>query len=249
MPADHSLLRISLTPIRQAFAIGARAYSLHHALDDALGDHRCALRLRLVGGDGGEHFVLLLFLVGEELRVERLRQLRAVAIERVGFQREPPGEEIGLLAVGDGRIVRHVDGLGDGAGDERLRRRHHADMAVDRQIALALAPARRGAVEHRQMPGIEPRRPFERHRPAGKFVGGLDLALAEADLGQEVEISLIQPLGLKPKRGREKVLAQRPFVENEFDVEGRRHGLLDRSDLLRREAARREALVVDARRA
>src|SRR4249920_939189 len=105
MTADYRLLRISLAPIRQAFSIGAGAYPLDHALDDALGDDGGALHLRLIGGDGGKHFVLLFLLVGEELRVERLRQLRAVAVERVGFEREPPGELIGLLAVLDARVV------------------------------------------------------------------------------------------------------------------------------------------------
>ena len=56
---------------------------------------------------------------------------------------------------------------------------------------LPLRPHGRGAVEHRQMLRDQPRRAFERHGPAGKFVGGLDLALAEADLGQEVEIGLV----------------------------------------------------------
>ena len=94
--------------------------------------------------------------------------------------------------------------------------------------------------------GVEPRRAFERHRPAGEFVGGLDLALAEADLGQEVEIGLIQPLELQSKHAGEELLAERPFVEHEFDVESRGHGLLDRRDLLVREAARRQRLVIDA---
>src|SRR3990172_11011341 len=142
MTTDYRLLRISLTPIRQALTIGARAHPLDHALDDALGDHRRALRLWLVRGDRSEHFVLLLLLVGEELRIKRLRQLGAVAIERVGLEREPPGELIGLLAIFNARVVRHIDGLGDGAGDEGLRRRHHADMALDREETLALAPAR-----------------------------------------------------------------------------------------------------------
>ena len=72
-----------------------------------------ALGLRLVGGDGGQNLLLLVLLVGQKLGVERLRQLGAVAIERVGLEREPPGEEIGLLAVLDACLVRHVDGLGD----------------------------------------------------------------------------------------------------------------------------------------
>ena len=93
--------------------------------------------------------VVLVLLVGDELALQRLRELRAVAVERVGLERELPGQQIGRLAVLDGGVVRHVDGLGDRARDERLRRRHHADVALDREIALADAAARVGAVEHR----------------------------------------------------------------------------------------------------
>ena len=73
-------------------------------------------------------------------------------------------------------------------------------MAVHRQEPLALAAARRGAVEHRQMLGVEARRAFERHRSAGIFVGGVDLPLGEADLGQEVEIWLVDALSRQPER-------------------------------------------------
>ena len=71
--------------------------------------------------------------------------------------------------------------------DEGLRRRHHADVAFDREIALAGAAARIGAVEHRIVLGLEVRRAFDRHGAADMDVGGLDLALGEAERGEEVE--------------------------------------------------------------
>ena len=114
------------------------------------------------------HLVGVLLLVGEELRVQRLRQLGAVAVERVGLQRQPPGEHVGVLAVLDRGVVRHVDGLGDRAGDERLRRRHHADVALDREVALADPAAGVGAVEHRIVLGLQVRRAFHRHRAAAE---------------------------------------------------------------------------------
>src|SRR5581483_2607695 len=49
------------------------------------------------------------------------------------------------------------------------------------------------------------------------------------------------------ERPGEEVLAERPLVEHELDVEGRRDRLLDRGELLRREAAPGKALMVDAR--
>jgi hypothetical protein len=53
-----------------------------------------------------------------------------------------------------------------------------------------------------QMLGVQPRRAFERHGAAGIFVGSLDLALAEANLRQEIEIGLVDTLRLEAKRRR-----------------------------------------------
>ena len=134
--------------------------------------------------------------------LQRLGELRAVAIERVGLERELPGEQVGLLAVLDRRLVRHVDGLGDRARDEGLRRRHHADVALDREIALADLAARIGAVEHRIVLGLEVRRAFDRHRAADMDVGGLDLALGEAEMREQVEGGRGEDLGGHAERSR-----------------------------------------------
>ena len=138
--ADRRLLRIALAAIRQAAALGA----LDHALDDPLG-HGNRLHGRGLG-----HDLLGLLLILDELRGERLDELGAVAIEGIGLQPEAPGQHIGLLAILDRGRVRHVDGLGDGARDEGLGGRHHADMALGGEEALADAAAGIGAVEDRQ---------------------------------------------------------------------------------------------------
>ena len=153
--------------------------------------------------------------------------MRAVAVERVGLERQLPGQQIGFLAVLDRRLVRHVDGLGDGAGDERLRRRHHADVAFDREVALAGAAARIGAIEHRIVLGLQMRRAFHRHGAADMDVGGLDLALAEAERGEEIEGGRGKVLGGDAELVAAEVFAQRPSVEGELDVEGGRQRLLD----------------------
>src|ERR1043166_1774825 len=49
--------------------------------------------------------LVLLVLVGDELRVERLRELRAVAVERIGLEPQLPREQIGGLAILDPRLV------------------------------------------------------------------------------------------------------------------------------------------------
>ena len=182
------------------------------------------------------------------MRVERLRQFRAVAIERVGLQAEAPGEHVGVLAILDRRVVRHVDGLRDRAGDERLRRRHHADVALDREIALANAPAGVGAIEHREMLGLEIGRAFERHRAAGVRVGGLDLGLGEAERGQKIEARRVIALGRDLEHLGERLDAERPFVEDEADVESGAKRGLDLVDRLLRQTLGLERGMIDARR-
>jgi len=59
----------------------------------------------------------------------------AIAVQRVGLQ-APISTTAGRRTCSPPPWRRsHVDGLGDRTRDERLRRRHHADVAVDRQIA------------------------------------------------------------------------------------------------------------------
>jgi hypothetical protein len=72
---------------RQLLALARHA--LDDPLDDLLGDLRrgaigcCVQRL--------DRIFVVVVLIGDQ-RVERLRQLRAIAIERVGLQRQLPGE-------------------------------------------------------------------------------------------------------------------------------------------------------------
>ena len=192
--------------------------------------------------------VVVLVLVGDELALQRLRQLRAVAVERVGLQAELPGQEVGRLAVLDGGLVRHVDGLGDGAGDERLRRRQHADVAVDREVALAGAAARIGAVEHGVVLGLQMRRAFDRHGAADMDIGGLDLALGEAEMREQVEARRGEVVGVDAELVAQEVGAERPLVEGELDVEGGRQRLFHLLDRLRREALGLQRGVIDGRR-
>ena len=246
MSADDSLLGVALAAIRHLLALAHHHDALDQPLHHLLGHLRGARRHRLV--EQGLQRLVVVLVVGDELGIERLRQLRAVAIERVGFQRELPRQQVGGLAVLHRGVVRHVDGLGDRARDEGLRRRHHADVAFDRQITLADLAARIGAVEHRVVLCLQVRCAFHRHRTADVDVGGLTLALAETDRGEQVEAGGGDRLRLDAERVADEVLAQRPLVEGELDVECGRQRLLDPGDGLVGEALGLQRADIDRRR-
>jgi len=114
--ADDRLLGVAFAPVGHALALAHDHDALDHLLHHLFGERGRARRERLF--DEGLDLIVLFF-IGDELRLQRLRQLRAVAVERVGLEAEPPGEHVGRLAVLDRGVVRPVDGLGDGARDER----------------------------------------------------------------------------------------------------------------------------------
>ncbi|GJE34191.1 hypothetical protein LDDCCGHA_4398 [Methylobacterium oxalidis] len=78
-------------------------------------------------------------------------------------------------------------------------------------------------------------------------VGGLDLLLREAEEGQQLEGRVGELLGRHLQRLRQEVVAERPAVEDELDVEGRLQPGLHRRDLLVGEALGPQAARVDAR--
>ena len=243
--ADQCLLRIALATVGQTFS-GALHDTFHHTL----GDHAGTL-LRRRGDDAFGHAFLFRFvqiLVFENLRVERLGKLGAVAVERIGFEAQLPGKHIGLVAFLYASIVRHVDRLGDRAGDEGLRRRHHADMAFDREIALARAAARVGAIEDRQMLVFEMRRALKRHRAANMKIGRFDFRFGETDGAEQVEIEIVHLVGIEAQHLRAELFAQRPFVEDEANVESGRERPFHGVDFFIGEALGAERGVVHARR-
>ncbi len=92
--ADHGFLGIAFAAVGQFFALAHALDPLHHPFDDAFGDLRRAGRMAL-GQKGFERVLVLLLVIGDELRIERLRQFRAVAVKRIGLDREAPGQQIG----------------------------------------------------------------------------------------------------------------------------------------------------------
>ena len=95
---------------------------------------------------------------------------------------------------------------------------------------------------------LEIGRALERHRAAGEAVRGLDLGLREAERGQEIEARRVIALGRDFERLAQRLRPERPFVEDETDVESPRQRRLDLVDRLLRHALGLERRVIDARR-
>ena len=219
--ADDRLLGVALAAVRQLFALAVEP--LDDALDDLLGDRarRARRRAAAISASTASSSSSSSSSASSEA-LSGWRELGAVAVERVGLQRQLPGQHVGLLAVLDGRVVGHVDGLGDGARDEGLRRRHHADVALDREVALADLAAGIGAVEHRQVLGLEEaaRLPASSRRRHGCWRPRCP-SCEKPRCGSRSKAKSSSCSSVKPKRLRQEVGAERPLVEDELDVEGR----------------------------
>ena len=154
---------------------------------------------------------------------------------------------VGRLAILDGRVVRHVDRLGDRARNERLGGSHHRDVAVNRKEPLALASARIRAVEDMVVLLRQMRRAFQRHGTADVVVRGLDVRPSEAKAAEKVEFRIVQLLGRNPEGRGAKLLAERPLVEHEANVERGRQGFLDPGDLGLAEPVSNQRCMADSR--
>ena len=84
------------------------------------------------------------------------------------------------------------------------------------------------------MLGLQMRRAFDRHGAADMDVGRLDLALGKAEMREQVEIRRSEILGVDAELIAQEVRAERPFVEDELDVEGGRQRLFHLLDRFRR---------------
>ena len=144
------------------------------ALDDALDD--------LGGGTGGVVDTVDILLGGRQ----RLGHLAVVAVDGDGLDAELPGIDVELLDLVDRDLFRKVDGLGDGPGDERLHRAHHADVTRVMDGVVT-----HGAGEHRDVLGPDVRRTQDRHVLVD--VGGdlLDLLGGVAEPGERTRNGLV----------------------------------------------------------
>ena len=132
-------------------------------------------------GCGGYGLGVLLRLAVGGGDVEGLRALGVVAVDGYGLDSATPALEVGSGDVVDGAVLREVDGLGDGSGEEGLGGGHHLDVAhvVDGAGALG---GLEGAVEDGEVLGEDVRGAFD--GAGGVDVGddGVDLGVGVAEL-------------------------------------------------------------------
>ncbi len=133
------------------------------------------LDLNGTGSDGGDGVLLLLGLAVGGGDVERLGALGVVAVDGDGLEALAPGLDVGLGDVFDGGVLREVDGLRDGSGEEGLGGGHHLDVAhvVDGAGSLG---GLEGAVEDGEVLGLDVGRALDGS-------GGVDVADDGVDLG------------------------------------------------------------------
>ena len=84
------------------------------------------------------------------------------------------------------------------------------------------------------MLGLQMRRAFERHGAADENIGGLDLGAGKAEMRQKIEVLILELFRRNFQRVGQEFRAERPFVEDEFDVEGGAEQSLDLVELARR---------------
>ena len=191
--ADNGLLGISLAPGWEAVALG-NAFDMRSIFADFFRDDRCRR------GVAGASRPLPPDLHRPTRRTERLAEFGAVAIEGVGLQAETPGQEIRVLAILYRGAVRHVDGFGNRAGNERLRRRHHANVALRGEIPLA-DPAAQGLAQSKtgRCSSFRYGRAFQGHRAAAIGVRGVDILFRETEMAEQVEAQIIEQRIGKPR--------------------------------------------------
>ena len=104
----------------------------------------------------------------------------------------------------------------------------------------ALAQSNTGVVLLFQM-----RCALDGHGAADVTVGGVDLSTGKAKRGQKIKFRVFKVFSRNLEGLGQKLSAKRPFVENEFDVEGVLQPILDFVDLCLGESFVAEAFVID----
>ncbi len=116
-------------------------------------------------------------------------------------------------------FIGHVDGFGDGAGEEGLGSRHDAEMALEGNEPHAFLSTFIGAIENRVMFFFQLGRLFDGHGAAAVLVGLLDFLVREAEMLQQIKVPCVHGLLVHMQVLSEEPIAQGIPIKREFDIE------------------------------
>ena len=115
-------------------------------------------------------------------------------------------------------MARQVDRFGNGSGNERLGRRHHANVRFRSDVALSALAALVCAVENRVVFRLEIRGPLDGHGATNRIVCRLDFLVTKAQMSQEAELVITQLLFAEAQSVLAKLVDKRPAVEHKRNV-------------------------------
>ena len=156
-----------------------------------------------------------------------LALLGPVAVDRNGFEPQLPTPIVSIRDILDGRVRRHIDGLADRSGQERLSGGHHFDVSLPSDAARAIGRSK-CAVEYRQMLLLDMRCTFDRIALVDVLLDVFDLLRGIAQIEQSKWDRSVDDLE-HPATGKLLVLDQRDVrldaggvaVHHEADCPGR----------------------------
>ena len=121
-------------------------------------------------------------------------------------------------------------------------------MRIHGNIALTDPAAPVGAIEDRQVLGLEVGRSFYRHGPAAIIVGRRDFFLGKSQRLQHIEVGFVQLQVGQSQLLPAEVLAQRIFIKDKLDFEGLSQSAFHTRERGIVEALLSQGLMVDERR-
>lgn len=170
--------------------------------------------------DKGLERIILIIVIGNKRRIERLRKIGEIKIKRIWIERKIKRKNIGIIEVIEGWIVRNIDSIGDWKRNEGMWGRNNVDVDLKREIEIEDIEERIGEIEKGIMLLIKERRELKSNREEKMDIGRLDIIIGEEKKRKNLKREIVEMIIGKIKKIIEKILEKSKFVEREIDIEG-----------------------------
>lgn len=170
--------------------------------------------------DKGLERIILIIVIGNKRRIERLRKIGEIKIKRIWIERKIKRKNIGIIEVIEGWIVRNIDSIGDWKRNEGMWGRNNVDVDLKREIEIEDIEERIGEIEKGIMLLIKERRELKSNREEKMDIGRLDIIIGEEKKRKKLKREIVEMIIGKIKKIIEKILEKSKFVEREIDIEG-----------------------------